>query len=153
MITAQIEPLQGAWPELVPLFGRHWNDLALLPDRIPLAPQRDEYFRREQAGIMTLATVRCDGNIVAYYTVQVAPGLHYGATLTAHMDLMYIVPEMKGRGLALPLLRCVQRELQRRQAQIWYAGWKTNKPQGMERLHDLFGFVPADTHVIKWIGA
>jgi len=152
MITAQIESFERALPELTPLFEQHWRDLALMQNRVPLAPQYGEYIRREREGSMTLATVRKDGGIVAYYTVQIAPGLHYSQTLTAHMDMMYIVENMKGRGLAFPLLRCVERELKRRHVKVWYSGWKAGKSQGMEYLHDLWGFEPADIHAVKWIG-
>lgn len=152
MITAQVEPFQQALPELKPLFERHWQDLALFKDRVPLAPQYDEYVKREHCGALMLATVRCDGKLTAYYTVQIAPGFHYGETLTAHMDLMYIVPEWKGRGLSLPLMRCVERELKRRGAAVWYSGWKIGREQGMLRLHQLLGFIPADMHAIKWLG-
>ena len=152
MITAQVESFQNALPELTRLFPQHWSELALFKDRMPLAPQYQEYVWREHAGSLFLTTVRRNGKIVAYYVAQVAPGFHYGTTLTAHMDIMYIVPEAKGLGLSLPLMRAVRAELRRRRVQVWYSGWKTATPNGMDRLHELFGFQPADTHVALWIG-
>lgn len=152
MITAQVESFQAAIPELMRLTPQHWSELALYRDRMPLAPQWDEYVRRERAGSLFLAAVRRDGRMAAYYIAQVAPGFHYRLTLTAHMDVMYVTPDDKGAGLCLPLMKTVKRELERRGAQLWYSGWKTANPNGMDRLHGLFGFQPADTHVALWIG-
>lgn len=152
MITVQVESFEQALPELKPLFDVHWRDLALFQNRMPLSPQYDEYVRREREGRLMLVTVRRDGAVVAYYTAQIAPGFHYGTTLTAHMDMMYVVPEIKGRGLARPLMRCVERELRRRGVKVWYSGWKSHKPQGMDRLHELLEFEPADVYRVKWLG-
>ena len=86
MITADIESFERALPELSKRFPQHWEELALFKDRMPLVPQFDEYIARERNGSLFLTVVRKNGEIVGYYTVQVAPGFHYGHTLTAHMD-------------------------------------------------------------------
>ncbi len=152
MITAQIESIRVCWPELMEIFPFHWRELALFQDTVPLAPQRDEYFRREQDGRLFLATVRWNGKIAAYQISNVAPGFHYGLTLTGTQDIIYVVPEMRDKGLAFPLFRLVEREMKRRGVHIWYAGWKTSNPIGMDRLLPKFGFIPADSYVAKRIG-
>lgn len=152
MITAQVESFRLALPEIDRLIRGHWQDLALFKDRMPLAPQYPEYIERENQGRLFLATVRRDGQIAAYYIAQVAPGLHYGTTLTAHLDVMYIVPDMKGRGVVLPLMRCVERELKRRRVALWYSGYKIHNPQQLPEVLSLLGFQPADTYMAKWIG-
>lgn len=153
MITAQVESFERAMPELAAIFPRHWEELALFRDKMPLAPQFAEYIRRERAGQLFLVTVRVDGRIAAYYTAQVAPGFHYGATLTAHMDMMFVVPDQRERGLALPLFRKVEDELRRRGVQLWYSGYKAHKPNQLDRLLPRLGFQPADVYMVKWIGA
>jgi GNAT superfamily N-acetyltransferase len=152
MITASIESFSRALPELQLLFPVHHRELALFQDRMPLAPQYAEYLSREAAGRLFLATVRKQGRIVAYYIAQVAPGFHYGETLTAHMDIMYVVPEERCKGYALPLMHVVEKELRRRGVAVWYSGWKTGNPLGMPRLLDRLGFAPADTYVVRWLG-
>src|SRR5271170_1508068 len=122
MITAQVESFQHAIDELRELFPTHWHELALFQDRIPLAPQYDEYVRRERDGTLFLATVRWDGRINAYYTAQVQPGFHYGTTLTGMGDMLYVVPDARGSGLIFPLMRCVEKELRRRAVKVWYSG-------------------------------
>ena len=152
MITVAIERIELCFPELIQIFPEHWAELAVFKDRMPLAPQFAEYVARERTGRLFLATVRRDGRIVAYYTAQVAPGFHYGSTLTGTMDMAYIVPSERGRGLALPLFRCVEREMRRRGVQIWYAGFKAHNPLGMPEILDRLGFIPIDVYYGKWIG-
>jgi L-amino acid N-acyltransferase YncA len=152
MITVQVEKFADAADELAGIFPCHWEELGLFRERMPLAPQLSEYARRDQHGELVLVTVRRSGRVVAYYTAHVRPGFHYGTTLTGTMDMMFVVPTERGRGLCGPLMRKVERELSRRGVQIWYSGWKTNKPQGMDRLHALLGFTAADTYQAKWIG-
>jgi GNAT superfamily N-acetyltransferase len=151
MITAQIESIRACWPELVTIFPIHHAELALFQDRMPLAPQHDEYFRREQNGQLFLATMRWDGRIAAYQITNVAPGFHYGSTLTATQDLVYVHPEMRHKGLAFPLFRLVRRELERRGVKIWHVGYKSAKPLGLDRLLPILGFTPGDTYLSRWI--
>lgn len=152
MITVQVESFEGALPELREIFPRHWEELALFRAKMPLNPQYFSYIERERAGNLMLVTARQDGRIVAYYTVQIAPGFHYAATLTGHMDIMYVVPELRGRGLVLPLFKQVEEELKRRGVQIWYSGHKSHNPLRLDRLLPAFGFLPADSYFAKWIG-
>lgn len=152
MISAQIESFEACAAELAAIFPQHWEELALFRDRMPLCPQWQEYARRERDGILFLATVRWNGRIVGYYTAQVAPGFHYGTTLTGTHDLVYVIPEARERGLALPLFRCVERELKRRGTKLWFSGYKEHNPLGMPKLLDRLGFAPADHYYAKWIG-
>lgn len=152
MITAQVESFAHCAKELAELFPRHWAELALFKDRMPLVPQTLEYVDRNNRGRLLLVTVRLDGAIAAYYTVQVAPGFHYERTLTAHMDMCYVLPEHRNRGLAVPLFRAVERELRRLGVQVWYSGFKSHNPLGMPGFLDVLGFQLADEYRVKWIG-
>lgn len=153
MITVQVDSFKDCLEELAKIFPLHWQELALFQDRMPLSPQFDEYVAREQAGRLLLVTVRLNSQIVSYYTLQIAPGFHYGQTLTGTMDMLYVVPEYRNRGLVLPLLRTVERELKKRGVQVWYSGFKTHNPLRLPELLGRFGFVPADNYYAKWIGA
>ena len=151
MITTQVESFVGALTELREIFPRHHDELGLFKDRMPLRPQYEEYIKRERAGRLFLVTTRKNGRIAAYYTAQIQPGFHYGDTLTGTMDLCYVIPEERGRGLIMPLMRCVEKELKRRGVQIWYAGYKTHNDLQMPGLLDAWGFQSADTYRAKWL--
>lgn len=152
MITFQIDSFQDCIPELRPLFLSHHAELGLFRDQMPLDPDYREYARREQEGSLFLTTGRRNGTIAAYYVANVRSGFHYRSTLTGTMDIAYVVPEERNRGLALPLFRHTERELKRRGVKVWFSGWKLHNPLGMPRLHELLGFVPADQYAVKWIG-
>lgn len=152
MITVQIDSFEECIPELRPLFQVHHVELGLYKDLMPLDPEYGEYVRREQEGSLFLTTARRNGTLVAYYVAIIRPGFHYHSTLTGTADIYYVVPEMRGRGLALPLFRHVEQELRRRGAQIWYSGGKVHNPLGTFKLHKLLGFRPADMYCVKWIG-
>jgi len=98
LITAQIEPIDACWEELSQIFPVHHAELALFQDRMPLCPQRDEYFRRGRDGSLFLVTLRWDSRIVAYYIAQCQPGFHYGSTLTGTLDIFYVIPEVRQKG-------------------------------------------------------
>jgi GNAT superfamily N-acetyltransferase len=152
MLTFQVDSFASSIPELERIFPEHHKELGLLRGLMPLAPDYVEYVRREIEGRLFLVTGRWDGRIACYYVAQVAPGFHYKTTLTGHMDICYVLPEFRDRGLALPLFRAVERELRRRGVQAWYSGHKTLNPMGMDRLHELMGFESADTYRLKWLG-
>lgn len=151
MITAQIETMQACLPELLELWPKHWEELALFKDRMPLRPQISEYISRNQSGMLFLATVRWNGKLAGYFIAQVANGFHYGETFTGTTDIYYIAPEARDRGLFLPLYRCVERELKRRGAKVFYCGWKSHNPLSMDLMLPRLGFTPADVYMAKWL--
>lgn len=152
MITIQVEGYGDCIEELKALYPSHHEELGLFKDKMPLDPDYPEYLRREQDGSLFLCTARNDGRIVAYYIAVVRPGFHYQSTLTGTADIYYVAPDFRGRGLALPLFRHVERELKRRGAKVWYGGNKIHNPLGADKLHELLGFIPADQYWAKWIG-
>ena len=152
MLTFQVDSFEASQYELSRLFPTHHRELGLLRGHMPLDPDWHEYIARERAGSLFMVSGRKDGDIVAYYVANVRPGFHYKSTLTGTMDLCYVVPEMRDRGLVLPLFRTVEKELQRRGVKVWYSGYKTNNPMKLDGLHELLGFIPADSYTLKWIG-
>ena len=152
MITAQIESIAACWDELQPLFRQHHAELALYQDRMPLSPQTEVYFERERNGSLFLATIRWDGRIVGYQITFLTPGFHYSTTLTGTQDILWIVPEVRDRGLAFPLFRIVEKELRRRGASLWNCGMKHDNPLGLDRLLPKLGFSPSDSYFSRWIG-
>lgn len=152
MITIQVEGYGDCIEELKALYPSHHEELGLFRDRMPLDPDYSEYLRRERTGELFLTTARRDGRIAAYYIAVVRPGFHYQSTLTGTSDIYYVAPEMRGRGLALPLFRAVERELKRRGVKVWYSGGKVHNQLGTFQLHELLKFQPSDLYFAKWIG-
>lgn len=152
MITAQIESFEACLPELRRIFPVHHAELALFKGQMPLDPQYIEYVNRERSGQLFLATVRVNGSIAAYYVAQVAPGFHYASTLTGTMDICYVTREWRDRGLILPLMRCVEKELRRRKVRVWHSGYKAHNPLNMPLVLNQLGFKASDIYCSRWIG-
>lgn len=152
MITFQVDSFEQCIPELREMFPVHHIELGLFRDRMPLDPDYAEYVRRERAGELFLCSARRNGTMVAYYVAIVRPGFHYKSTLTGTADIYWVSPEMRGRGLALPLFKHVERELKRRGVKVWYSGGKFHNDLGTFKLHELLGFQAADKYYAKWIG-
>lgn len=150
-LSAQVEGFRELFSEAgsCGMLERHWRKLALFQDRVPLRPQVDHYLRREALGEFFSVALRCEGRLAGYWWAFCMPGLHYGSTITSHMDIFWVEPEI---ALALPvaplvLLRAVEEELRCRGAQVWYAGEKLSHPCG--RLFKSQGFRPVECIWVK----
>lgn len=142
MITAQTEPWSKAVGEMRVLFPLHWQKLSLNKD-IPLDPNYAAYAAHEQAGRLLCVALRDQGRLIGYWVSVIAPGLHYQSTLTAIMDMWYVLPEYESGTASLSLMRAVEKEYTRRNVARAFAGEKNHLPCG--RLYEAFGYRPIET--------
>lgn len=150
MISAQIERVTDIWPEVEPYLEAHWLELGLWRDKMPLAPNKEEYFRRDANGEISAATVRLDGHVIAYVDFFLVRSLHYWTTLMAMMDVIYLAPEYRGRGSGKLLGETILTELRRRGVGPVFAGSKNHKP--IADFWRVFGFEDVETYLGLWIG-
>lgn len=127
MITAQVEPFAPFLEEVKPILPRHYAELALDQDKIPLDPMYELYLQRDQAGQAMSVTVREDGKLIGYFVGFIAPGLHYRTCLTLTMDIFYVVPEHRGHNAGWLLFDEVEKECKRRGIQRMFVGTKLHK--------------------------
>lgn len=151
MLTTQIESFTERLGELKALFPEHWQELALNRDKVPLDPQYDVYVAREARGELLLVTMRNDGEIKGYFIGFIAPGLHYRTCLTCTMDIFYIHPDLRAKGMpGVRLFRAVEKELRRRGVQRWFAGSKVQADASA--LFEFLDFERVEVYYSKWIG-
>ncbi len=150
MITAQIEKFSEKLPEFIDLFPLHYQELALNKDHVPLDPQYDIYFQREDAGQLLFVTLRELGKSVGYFIGFIAPGLHYKTCLTCHMDIMWVHPDKRGSGAGKLLFTFVENELRRRGVQRWIVGSKCHKDASL--FFESLGFDRIEINHSKWLG-
>lgn len=150
MITTQIESFIERLEELKPLFPRHWEELALNQDKVPLDPQYEIYFARERAGELLLMTVREDAALIGYFIGFIAPGLHYRTCLTLTMDIFYIWPEARGKGAGFDLFKAVEAEAKRRGVQRMMVGSKLHKDASF--LFEKLGYEEVERYYSVWLG-
>jgi len=108
MLTTQIESFTALQPELSVIFPKHWEELALNRDKVPLDPMYEVYFDRDARGECLLITLRELGEICGYFIGFINPGLHYRTCLTCIMDIFYVKPEHRRKGVATSMFHAAK---------------------------------------------
>lgn len=150
MITVQQEVFPPFLTECKPLFPKHWEELALDKDKIPLDPDYDEYLRRDKAGLVMPVTAREDGQLVGYSVNFVAPGLHYKTCLTLTTDIYWVLPDARGAKIGFALFGEVERLAKARGVQRIFAGVKEHFSAGW--MFERMGYLKVETYYSKFIG-
>lgn len=150
MITVQIEPLTERLPELMPLFPKHYAELALNQDRVPLDPDYSIYVERDRRGEVLLVTAREDAALIGYFVGFIAPGLHYRTCLTLTMDIFWVAPESRGAGAGWHIFKAVEAEARRRGVQRMLVGSKLHKDASF--LFEKLGYEEVERYFTCWLG-
>lgn len=150
ILTAQPEPFAPFLDEVMPLLPRHYEELALNQDKVPLAPQYGEYLRRDALGMVLCVTLRSAGELVGYFVGFVAPGLHYQTCLTLHLDIFWIAPEHRGQMGGVKLFKAVEREAKRRGVHRMFVGSKCHADASF--LFERLGYERCEVTYTAWLG-
>lgn len=148
-LAACVECFSDALPEMREHLPRHWAELALDKDRVKLDPDWDRYARLDADGQMCIVTLRAQGKLVGYCWMIVGTELHYRTTLTAVMDIFYILPEYRGRMGGVRLFRAVEAELKRRGVARMYVGSKLHRDSS--RLFKALGYREVEAWFSKMV--
>lgn len=151
MITAHVESFRERLAELQTLLPKHYEELALDQQRVPLSPQFDVYFERERRGELLFVTLRDAGEMIGYFIGFIAPGLHYSTCLTCTMDIFYVRKDRRTGSAGVRLFRFVEKELRRRGVQRWFMGSKVHADASA--LFERIGARPVEVYYSKWLGA
>lgn len=95
----------------------HWDEVAVHPDKMPLAVDWDKYQDLEDKGILKVMGARRGDKLIGYSSFMVMPHLHYSTTLHAANDAIYVDPAERGVGIKLI------RESERALAELAKPGW------------------------------
>jgi GNAT superfamily N-acetyltransferase len=86
--------------ELKPLLAAHWREIAHFQD-IPLNVDWETYHRASHDGVLRVITARTEERLAGYAVFFIRSNPHYQDSLQAVQDVMYMMPEHRGRGGAL----------------------------------------------------
>lgn len=150
MITFCVERMSEMVDELKAHLNAHWEELALNKDKVPLDPQWDIYFAREDRGEVLLIAARHEGALIGYFIGFVAPGLHYRTCLTLTMDIFWIHPAHRGSGCGFKLFKFVEQEARNRGIQRMFVGSKMHKDVGW--LFEKLGYAEVERYYSAWLG-
>jgi DNA-binding Lrp family transcriptional regulator len=103
-VAFNLETLAQAKPDGEPLLRRHWAEIAHYQD-IPYAPRWEVYETLERAGILRIYTARLDGDLIGYAVYALGYNMHYGSSLEATEDVLFLVPEQRKGRVGLKLIK------------------------------------------------
>lgn len=79
--------------ELLPLFKKHWREIALDQDRIPLDPDWDYYAVIDERGLLRVLTARAtNGKLAGYIFNVIGSHNHYKSTRFGHSEMFWLHP-------------------------------------------------------------
>ncbi len=103
-----------------PLFIRHWRELALNQDAIPLDPDYDRYLACELAGILHVLCARNphNGHLAGYIFAMIGPHLHYVTTSWCLVDMYWLEPEYRTGWNGVRMFKAFEKGVQERGAKV-----------------------------------
>lgn len=115
MLTFQTERLAAVREEAAPLLRRHWEEVALDQDTVPLDPDWEAYGRIEASDMLHITTARDQaGRLVGYSAYFLVPNLHYRSLCVAETDIFWLAPEYRKGTAGMRLLRAAEEHLKAR---------------------------------------
>jgi GNAT superfamily N-acetyltransferase len=154
-------PLRFTWErfgaishECLPLFRRHYKEVANFQDKVPFDPDWERYFTYDLADVLNVLTVRDDKTLVGYAFVMVHPHPHYVSTLWAICDLFWLDPAYRFGWTGVNMFREVERHARERGVKVMQWGIKLNFEPDRGTIAKLFirlGYTPTEMTVSKYL--
>lgn len=150
MITFAIERFRDVYAEMYPLLEKHYDEISTHKAHgVPLAPQAEEYARREDCGQLVMIIGRENGELVAYLVAFIGPGLHYRTCLTCVVDIFYVESSKRGLMKGKLMFEFAKQECKRRGVRRLAAGSKLAHDCGP--LLRYIGLEPVETIHEMWL--
>lgn len=128
MITYQTETFGGVIDEAQPLLERHYQEVALHKERLPLKPSRADYWDLERAGRLLVITAREEGALVGYISAIIGRRLHNATVIGSMVDVIWIAPEHRNIGVGNAIFDYLEAVLSRRGAKTLQCNSKITHP-------------------------
>lgn len=144
MLTFHVERLSDVRAEAEPLLKRHWEEIALNKDKVPLDPDWPVYAELEKAGFLLITTARNERGELNGYVADVLHGaLHYRSQRVAENDIFWLAPERRGGLEGFRLLRAADANAVSSGANKFVKHVKIHSP-GPGKLLERMGYVATD---------
>lgn len=139
-MIAALEPFTRALPEIFQLLPEHYKAHSIYADQYPLDPDMDLYLSHDANGRLLFVALRHEGKMVGYMTAFVHPFNYSKRVLTLTMDMVYVVPALRGRFGFRRMWRVASKEAQRRGVSLYLVHEGQSPVVG--RVLEREGFVP-----------
>lgn len=149
--TYQVEKFADAIGEMEPILVKHWHEIALGHDKVPLDIAHERYQSLCDAGALRIVTARDNGVLVGYHVAIVAGHLHYTSTLHGITDVYFILPQYRCGRTGMNLFKAVEADYIVLGVKKAITGAKLHLPFAL-RLLQFLGYKPTETVLTKLIG-
>jgi GNAT superfamily N-acetyltransferase len=144
MIKFQVEQFSKVVDEAQPLLERHWEEVALYKDFVPLSPNYARYASLEASGKLLIITGRIDAALIAYAAFHVDFADNYSTVLFAINKLVWVMPEWRGRHAGVRLIKRCEQELLDRGVSVVHWRAKLTHPE-LAGLLGAMNYEPIET--------
>lgn len=120
-------PERGRFNEII---QRHHEEIAVAKGLLQLNVNWEGLSRLTKNGHLVMCTARDDSVMVGYFLCGVYPMLHYMHINNAIEDAHFILPEHRRKGLGADLVRCVERAVIKRNANLLKVRDKVHSDNG-----------------------
>lgn len=141
-LTYQQEFLFQVKDEAQELIELHWEEIALNKGAIKLNPDWDAYASLEEAGKLSIFTVRSSGKLVGYFVVFVGTNLHYKDHLFAVNDILFLRKEYRRGMCGAKLIKFAEKSLAEDGVSVLNINTKIHQP--FDGLLERLGFNPIE---------
>ena len=117
---------------------RHWEELAVNRDKIPLSPDKERYCQLQDIGVIKNIVVYNENNeVVGYSILLIQPALHYSCDTFAHVDVIYVDKLYRASSLGARLLLATEHIAKENGASVILHHAKPNVPMIIKPLEKL----------------
>jgi hypothetical protein len=152
MLTFQQESIREIWREMDELLSLHYEEVALYKSLIKLEPMWNQYFALEDLGRFIIYTVRDDGVLVGYGAFFVTPHMHYGSTVVAMNDVLFIHPEYRKSTGGYRLIKFCDESLRQR-GDIHKITWHVKIAKDWTKVLHKLGYADEEIMCGKMVGS
>ena len=135
--------------EIKPLLERHYQEVALHKEHIPLAPDWTRYKKIADANALCIVGARDNGRLVGYCVFYISPMMHYMTTLAANNDVIYLAPEYRNGFAGIRLIKTAEAALKK--LGITKVFWHIKFAKDFRKILYRMGYIDEDAIVGKII--
>ena len=97
--------------DIKPLIVRHYEEIALHKEYIPLDPDWGRYEKLATMNGLLIVTARDEDKLVGYSVFYISPMMHYKSTISASNDIIWLAPEYRKGMTGVRLIKESERAL------------------------------------------
>lgn len=150
MLTFQQERWPQVEAEILAIAERHWEEIAVHKEEIPLDLDCDLFRTMDLNGILHITTARVDGYLVGYYGMVVRTHPNYRTTLFGFIQSYFLLPEYRDPTTGILLFEAMEKAMREAGAEALISGHKLHHNVGP--LFERLGWKRFEIMYTKYLG-